>query len=124
MPLFESVTVSVADWPCFKIAVAFPVQEFFAAVALATGFAQILKLWNATPMFVTLNVTVPAGTIELFDSLKASSEGLPRVTVMAVTFWVAAGFTAAGRLDRGRCGSRTESARATPRQHRRRERAP
>ena len=53
-------------------------------LALATGFEQIRKLWNATPWFVTLKVIVPGVTIEVFDSLNASSEGLPAVTVMVV----------------------------------------
>ncbi len=33
-------------------------------------------------MFVTLNVIVPAGIDEVFESLNASSEGLPAVAVM------------------------------------------
>src|SRR5215216_3471798 len=41
LPLFERVRVSVADCPCFRIGVFLPVQEFLAAPALATGFAQI-----------------------------------------------------------------------------------
>src|SRR5437870_5327174 len=92
------VSVKVAVCPCFRIGVAFPVQASATSVALARGFAQSLKLWNATPMFVTLKVIVPAGTIEVFDSLKASSEGLPAVTVMTLTLGLAAGFTAAERL--------------------------
>jgi hypothetical protein len=98
LPAFERVSVSVADCPGFKLGVFFPVQEGLAAAALATGFAQILKSWYATPMFFTLKVIVPAGINELFDSLKASSEGLPAVTVMMVTFGFAAGLLAAGPL--------------------------
>src|SRR5260221_1421679 len=37
-------------------------------------------------MFVTLKVIGPAGRAENFDSLKASSLGLPAVTVTTVTF--------------------------------------
>ena len=77
--------MSVADCPCFRTGVAFPKQEFLAPAALGTGIAQTLKLWNATPRFVTLKMTVPAGTIEVFVSLKASSEGLPAITLITLT---------------------------------------
>jgi hypothetical protein len=56
-PLFVNMTVRVADCPCFRIAVAFPTQAFFAAVEV--GVVQILKLWSARPEFVTLNVIAP-----------------------------------------------------------------
>ena len=60
-----------------------------APAAVGTGIVQTLKLWNATPRFVTLKVIVPTGTFEVFDSLKASSEGLPAMTVMTVALPVA-----------------------------------
>src|SRR4051812_12802525 len=92
------MTVSVADCFGFKIAVFLPAQAFFALAAVATGFVQMTKLWNATPRFVTLKVTVPAGTIDVFDSLYPSSVGFPAVTLMTVTFDVAAASTAAVRV--------------------------
>ena len=85
-PFFEKVTVSVADWPWWRTAVALPTHAFFAAEGLATGVVQTLKLWKATPRFVTLNVTVPVGIIEVFESLKASSDGFPGVTVITEAF--------------------------------------
>ena len=50
---------------------------------IVVGVVQISKSCCATPPFVTLNVTFPAG-IDVFESLNASSEGLPAVTVMTV----------------------------------------
>jgi hypothetical protein len=44
-----------------------------------------LKSWPPRPMFVTLKVIGPAGSAENFDSLKASSLGLPAVTVTTTT---------------------------------------
>src|SRR4029077_18970470 len=85
LPARESGPVSVADCPCFSSFVDFPKQAFVAPAAPGTGIVQTLKLWNATPMFVTLKVIVPVGTIEVFDSLKASSEGLPAITVITLT---------------------------------------
>src|SRR4051812_21211902 len=91
-PLLEIVTVSVVLSPCLRIFVVLPEHALVAASALATGFVQTRKLWNATPMFVTLKVIVPAATIDVFESLNASSDGLPAVTVMTV---VLAALTAA-----------------------------
>src|SRR5581483_5930634 len=82
LPLFVSFTVSVALSPWCRIFVTLPTQAFFAR--LATGAVQSLKSWKATPWFVTLKVIVPTGRFENFDSLKASSVGLPAVTVITV----------------------------------------
>src|SRR5690348_16109273 len=84
LPVLEIVTVSVAESPWCSSFVVLPEQELLARLALATGFEQIRKLWNATPWFVTLKVIEPGFTIEVFDSLNASSEGLPAVTVTVV----------------------------------------
>ena len=76
--------------------VAFPTQLFFAVLnvlEIKTGGVQILKSWKASPMFVTLKVVVPAGSAENFDSLKASSVGLPAVTVTTFTLAVLSAFT-------------------------------
>ena len=90
-PFFVNTIVSVAFCPCLRIGVALPTQLFFAV--LDTGSLQILKLWKANPMFVTLKMVVPAGSAESFDSLKASSVGLPAVTVTTFTLAVLSAFT-------------------------------
>src|SRR5262249_43467359 len=66
---------------------------FFADAAVATAFVHSLKLWIPAPPFVTLKVIRPAGSFENFDSLKASSVGLPMVTLTMVNLGTAAGFT-------------------------------
>src|SRR5262249_30014213 len=90
-PTFSSVTVSVAASPDFSSAVALPTQAFFAEVAV--GVVQILKLWVPRPAFLTLKVITPAGSIENFDSLNASSDGFPTVTFTIVTLALVGAFT-------------------------------
>src|SRR5579862_8743092 len=82
-PLFVSFTVRVAVSPWWSSFVTSPTHAFF--VRLVTGTVQSLNVWNATPWFVTLKMIVPTGRLENFDSLKASSLGLPAVTVTTAT---------------------------------------
>src|SRR5262249_12495763 len=83
LPFFKNTTVIVAVCPCFRVTVDLPVHEFLAVVD--TGTEQTLKLWKASPRSVTLKITVPPGRFENFESLNASSEGFPAVTVTVVT---------------------------------------
>jgi hypothetical protein len=87
VPVLLRTTVMLCDWPLLSSFVAFPTHEF--AFELVAGVVQILKMWPTAPAFVTLNVSEPAGRFENFESLKASSVGLPAVTVITVTFAVA-----------------------------------
>src|SRR5262249_24978025 len=52
-----------------------------------------LKLWIPSPSFTTLNVNVPAGRFENFESLKPSSDGIPIATPTTVTFALACALT-------------------------------
>src|SRR5579871_1166381 len=83
VPVADSVTVIVWDCPPCSSFVTFclPTQAFGAVVV---AFRQMAKVWAIFPAFVTLNTTVPAGTFENFESLNASSEGLPAMTVIVV----------------------------------------
>src|SRR5687768_2699287 len=43
----------------------------------------ILKSWATLPLFATLNVTAPLGTVR-FESVNRNSDGLPAVTATVV----------------------------------------
>jgi hypothetical protein len=95
------LTVTTADLPEVRNAVFLELPTHELGV-LAVGTRQITKSWLIFPAFVTLKITVPAGILEIFESLNASSDGLPAETVMVVTFafageeaaWLATGSTA------------------------------
>ena len=78
--------MSAADCPGLSTAVFLATHAFFAL--LFTVPAQTPKLCATPPAFFTLNVIGPGGSSENFDSLRASSDGLPRVTVTTVTLVV------------------------------------
>ena len=59
-------------------AVPVPAQVF--AFEVATAFVHTLKSWVRMPLFTTLNVTLPSGSIDSFDSLIVSSSGSPSAT--------------------------------------------
>jgi len=104
MPFFLKVTVTVADWPGWRTFVATPVQLF--ALKLVAGLAQILKSWKPRPPSVILNSTgLPTGRFEYFESLNASSDGFPAVTVMMVGFAVTPAFRAVFDFARPVAGS-------------------
>src|SRR3954466_14936554 len=73
--------MSVCDLPGLSRLVPLPVHELRTT---PLGVAQILKSCTTFPLFVTLKTTLPAGIIETFESLNASSDGLPATTLIVV----------------------------------------
>ena len=82
LPFFVKTNVSDVDCPGCNIFVTFPTQAFVGA--FGTGLVQTLKSCTSLPAFVTLNVTVPIAGTDFFESLNASSDGFPAVTLMTV----------------------------------------
>ena len=64
--------------------------------SMADFLPAILKSWVDFPLFVTLNVTTPAGT-DIFESVNFSSDGLPAVTVTVDAFGAASADAASVR---------------------------
>jgi hypothetical protein len=91
LPLALKVTVMTADFPGWIFFVPVPVHVL--AFVVAAGLAQTLKSWTTLPLLVTLKVTLPTGSDDSFDSLNASSEGCPAVTLTTVTFGAFVAFT-------------------------------
>jgi hypothetical protein len=91
---------SRAEAPCFATVTDFPGQEL---ASVSSGFVQTLKLWDACPLFVTVNTIAPARSFDDFESLTETSVGAPTVTEIVVfAVLVRAASEAVPRLDAAR----------------------
>src|SRR5581483_7046116 len=73
-----------------------PLPAHVSAAALVDGLLHSLKVCGIAPLFVTLNVTEPCGTV-FVDSLKPNSEGLPAVTLTVAATRLGWAWAAAAR---------------------------